>query len=795
MVELEPKIQHDGEIYIATGRNRKEFYWQNKKTLWSEFVAKLREPIRTRETLTEYQNMSKTQQGEAKDVGGFVGGVLVEGKRKTGSVKNRYFITLDMDAAPIGFRALLVDALSCGFTYYSTHSHTPDKPRIRVILPLDRAVSPEEYEAISRALAAKIGIMFFDPTTYEPHRLMYWPSVSADGEYLTEYFDWPWLSVDEILSEYPDWKDVSFWPEADQEKLTRKREKKKQGDPTEKPGLIGAFCRRFSIPEAIETFIPESYEFIADDRATYLAGSAVGGLKLYDGGLYAYSHHGTDPISGKLVNAFDLVRIHKFGKLDDNIPEGTRVDSLPSHKAMLEFALKDPELKRFLTDEKIDHLKDDFGESPEDEEALRNLDFNTRGALIANMSNLLKILRHDKKLRGIRADLHRNNLVRTQPLDWVETPGDWSDTDEAQLRAYLEVNYAAWQKGRVTDALIQVSQERAFHPIKEYLESLNWDGKPRLNTALVECLGATDCQYTRAVTRKVLLAAVARIYEPGVKFDQVLVVCGPQGIGKTTFFLRLGGRWHTDSLTFADMRDKTAAEKLRGAWIVEISELAGIRKTETEAIKSFASRQVDYYRPAYARNVIEQPRQCVLVATTNTQNFLRDTTGNRRFWPIIAHGGNPGSEPWILPQEYYNQLWAETLYYYRTGEGLCLDRKLQAEAADRQRSALELDERVDLVADYLAKKLPENWAELREVYDRRTHLRGNEEGPVEREKVCAAEVWEECFELPLRTITQKDTIEIIRILEQIHCWKPAPGSGKLRFEHYGLRKAFIKEKE
>jgi len=212
--------------------------------------------------------------------------------------------------------------------------------------------------------------------------------------------------------------------------------------------------------------------------------------------------------------------------------------------------------------------------------------------------------------------------------------------------------------------------------------------------------------------RKTLIAAVARIYRPGTKFDSVLILNGPQGIGKSTFFYKLAGDWFSDSLSITDMKDKSGPEKLQGYWILELGELAGMRKTDVEIVKSFLSRVDDKYRASYGVSVESHPRQCVIVGSTNAENgFLRDITGNRRFWPVRMTG-NSVKKAWQMTTEDVQQIWAETLVYYRTGEKLYLEGGEAKAAALEQANALETDEREGLVRAYLETPLPENWEEL-----------------------------------------------------------------------------------
>ena len=326
---------------IAVGNSRMDKKWKNKDMSWEDFKAKCSQTIRTTETVSEYRKMSKPAQDNAKDVGGFVGGALKGGKRKNGYVEGRSLLTLDLDHAVVG----VWDAVTMLFDFkclmYSTHKHTPDAPRVRLIIPLSREVSAEEYAPISRMVAKDIGMEMVDDTCHEAARLMYWPSTSSDGEFLFESQDGPMLNPDVILARYKDWHDSSEWPMSSRQSEIVKRTIAKQADPLEKEGMVGAFCRAYSIQEAIDTFIPDIYKPSAmEGRYDYIPADSSAGVVIYDD-KFAYSHHATDPACGQLMNSFDVVRVHKFGPLDDKAKLDTAPTKLPSYKAILELAIKD----------------------------------------------------------------------------------------------------------------------------------------------------------------------------------------------------------------------------------------------------------------------------------------------------------------------------------------------------------------------------------------------------------------------------------------------------------------------
>ncbi len=792
-------VQHDGKLTIAVGKSRTTKKWKNKEMMWSELVNKLSTTTRTRETFDEYKSMTKAQQDEIKDVGGFVGGTLKGGSRKAENVVWRQILTLDADYAKGDMWAGVETMLGCACVMYSTHKHSSKTPRLRFVIPLKRAVTADEYPAIARRIAADIGIDFFDDTTYEPHRLMYWPSTSADGEFISEFLDEPWLDPDQVLARYPDWRDPSYWPESSRAAAKRQKMAEKQGDPREKPGIVGAFCRTYTVPEAIEKYLSDIYQACQDpSRYTYLPGSSAGGLVLYENGDFAYSHHGTDPASGQLCNAFDLVRIHLYGKQDEDAKEGTPVNKLPSYLAMQNLAMKDSEVKKQIVSERIEAAGEDFQQ--EEADWMSQLEVNKKGEIKDSLSNIVTILRNDPALQGIAFNEHRDSIDVKGEAPWKRIKDGWGKSDEAALACYLEQNYQIWSPGRCRDALLTVSMENSFHPVRDYLNTLPpWDGIERIDELLIKYMGAKDSDYTRAVTRKTLCAAVARVFEPGIKFDSMLVLNGPQGIGKSTFFTRLGGRWFSDSLSISDMRDKTAAEKLQGYWIVEIGELAGIRKIDVETVKSFLSRPDDKYRASYGYNVESHPRQCIVVGSTNAEHgFLRDITGNRRFWPVKVNISK--YKPWDIKDEEVDQIWAEALAKYIMGEPLYLDSKLEKQAEIAQKEALETDEREGIIREYLDTLLPQNWDNM-DIHERRSFLRKDNftddiEGAVERQKVCIMEIWCELFGKDPGTIQKKDAHELHTILKKIDGWEEYTGNkyGNTKFPIYGSQKTFVRTK-
>lgn len=770
---------------IAVGNSRMDKNWKNKDIPWPAFKDMVRATRRTTETVSEFRKMTKARQDSIKDIGGFVGGALREGKRRNGYVLCRSMLTLDMDYATPDTWAQLESLYDWACCLYSTHKHTPEAPRLRLVIPLAREVSEDEYPALGRMVAKEIGIDMFDDTTYEPSRLMYWPSTSSDGEFVYQDKDGTLLDPDVYLSRYTDWCDTSMWPTSKRQSEVIQRGLKQQKDPLKKSGVVGAFCRAYSIEDAIETFLPDVYEPSAmEGRFDYIPADSSAGVVVYNG-KFAYSHHATDPVCGKLLNAFDLVRLHKYPEMEEKA----------SFKAMSEFAVKDARIKAELTQERKAQTIEDFAD---EEDWQSRLELEKNGKIKDTLSNISTILRFDPALQAIVFNQFKNLIDVIGELPWPQVKPGWGDTDMACAKLYFERTYGIWSPTKFKDALLGVvSVERLYHPVKEYLGKLSWDGVERLDTLLIDYLGAEDTPYVRAAIRKTLVAAVARIYRPGVKFDSILVLNGAQGIGKSTLFLKLGGPWYSDSLSISDMKDKTAPEKLQGYWILELGELAGIKKMDVETVKSFITRTDDKYRQSYGVSVESHPRSCIIVGTTNSDGgFLRDITGNRRFWPVRVTGSGK-YHAWELSE--VDQIWAEAIVRFKAGEELFLKGALAEEAVTQQRDAMESDDREGLVAEYLDTLLPEGWDKM-DLYQRRNQLNGGEFGEsmspstIKRTQVCVLEIWCECFNKTRESIRKGDSYEIEGILNKIGGWKKFDGNktGKKYVPLYGPQRVFVR---
>ncbi|MFA9380169.1 MAG: VapE domain-containing protein [Acetanaerobacterium sp.] len=781
-------LQNDRQITISTAGSRKATHWLPSTLMWSELVERLHTPVRGTESLADYLALKKGAQDDLKDVGGYVAGTLRGNRRKLVAVAGRDVLTLDLDNIPAGGTQDVlrrVDSLGCSYCVYSTRKHHEAAPRLRILLPLDRVITADEYEPIARKAAELIAkddkgnLLFCDPSTFEPHRLMYWPSCCADSQYVYTYGDKPFLYADGVLALYTDWHNVTSWPQvagAQPVQIPRG----KQSDPEAKNGVVGAFCRIYDVYRAMEELIPGEYiPCDTDGRYTYAGGSTTGGAVIYDHGKFIYSHHATDPCGGKLVNAFDLVRLHRFGALDDDAKSGTPPNKLPSYLAMCEYAVADTHVAALLNTERYEKATQEF-ETPSDmadTNWIIKLQVSpSTGTPAKTSANAALLLDNDPRIKGrIKKDLFADRLLGIAPLPWGSRETDeglfnWADEDDSGLRMYIEKVLGFRSKEIVDDALKNHYAKYSFNPVVDYLGALQWDGVKRLDTILIDYLGASDTPYVRAVSRKAFTAAVARAMEPGVKYDTMTILTGPQGIGKSTLLKKMGRKWFSDSIkTF---EGKEASELVQGVWIVELGELEAFNKSEIGRIKQFLSQQEDIYRAAYGRHVGWHPRRCVFFGTSNNGEYLRDKTGNRRFWPIDVGVTEHSKSVFRDLEDEIDQLWAEAVVYWRLGEPLYLTGDIEAQALAEQEAHRETSAREGLIIEFINREVPEDWQRW-DLQRRLMFWQGGMQGnirTVPRTRVCALEVWCELFGGDFKGIKYTDAAEINAVIGSILGW-------------------------
>ena len=452
--------------------------------------------------------------------------------------------------------------------------------------------------------------------------------------------------------------------------------------------------------------------------------------------------------------------------------------------------------------EKLQSIQEDFGDlvdEPNEDNWMESLKMDEkRKNFLPSPYNFGIILRNDKALKeAVRLDKFSSRMTVMRDLPWRPQAEDpfWNNTDDAGLIEYINQHYDMTGKTALLDASEIAFSQTGFHPVRDYLKSLQWDGKERLDTLLIDYLGAEDSPLTRAMTRKHFTAAVARVMAPGCKYDYVLTLIGPEGSGKSTLVRVMAlDKWFTDSLT--SIEGKEAMEQLRGKWLVEMGELTNYKKSTSEAYKAFLSKQDDFYRPAYGRKAETYLRQCVFFATTNEKAFLKGDTGNRRFWVVECGVAPAVSNPWTELPEERDQIWAEAVVRWKAGEELFLPRELEQKARERQEAHNELsaDDRVGLIDAYLHTPIPDTWdgftREQRAAWYQTSSQIGQEDGAQQmhrRETVCALEVLVECLGMKTDDKTRYKTKEINQILRDMDCVKYI---GRTREPVYGLQRRF-----
>lgn len=800
----------DLTIHISTADKRFSKEWAKKEVKWADLVARCRKPVRTHESVAQYFAMPKAQQSDIKDVGGFVGGTL-KGKRRTKeNIASRDLLTLDLDSAQAGFWQVFTEMyFNTEAFIYSTHSHTSASPRLRLVIPFSKTISPDAYEPIARSVAHDLGIEQFDDTTYDPARLMYWPSAPSDGEYVFEYQAGKPLDPDRVLSSYDDWHDFGEWPISSRESKRTISEIRKMEDPLLKDGVVGDFCRTFSIADAIERFLPEIYEKgTAKNRFTYKPGTTANGLVIYEG-KYAHAFQSTDPLCGPhSYNAFDLVRLHLFGKYDENCSEDRLVQDRPSYKRMLSFVYEDEVFRAAMLSKQLDEAEDDFADSTadgpkEDPNAWRKELEMRKGAIAPTQRNFILLLDNLPEFKGcIYFDEFEHRVKVHGKLPWdvhtaMERP--MSSEDYSLINTYFVNRYGfGLSRTNLLDSVVTVAKKHGRHPVREYLDTLVWDGVPRLDTLFIDFLAATDAPLIRTMTRKHLVAAVKRIYEPGCHYDQVIIFSGDQGTGKSTLIKMLGEPWAKPMSSRFDGRE--SIEQLAGAWLLESEELRGWRGAELESIKAFFSRPEDRMRPAYGMATNNYPRQCVFFATTNDRIFLYDITGNRRFWPIPVRRGFSRLSPWEDFTKYYkDQVWAEAKMRYQQNETTYLDAedeevltRFQAKFTDTYFTELS-----SAIQSYLDIPLPPNfysWPRIRRDSYFRLDAGDDFTATILRDKICYAEIRSELF------IGGKFQHRVVSTAELAHAMEGIPGWQRcdkpIYFgAAYGKQRGFIRKQE
>lgn len=385
------------------------------------------------------------------------------------------------------------------------------------------------------------------------------------------------------------------------------------------------------------------------------------------------------------------------------------------------------------------------------------------GIPLQTIDNYLSIFREDPFFEGIRF----NELANCPEWHEGEYIRRWNDTDDARAKHYVEKIYGINNNKKYEDAIRLLFEERAYHPVKNYIESLEWDGIERIPHILPLWMQCDNDEYTREVSRLIFAGGIHRIYRPGCKFDDVPVLIGTnQGEGKSTFC-----RWLALDDTFfrevSEIDGQKGMEAIEGGWICELSELLALtRAKEVEAVKSYITRQTDHYRKPYDRHTSEIKRQCIFIGTTNRSQFLTDKSGNRRFYPVVVHSNGYnllGAEKECRHD--IEQAWAEALHLFREGKlEPFAKRELFSLIREKQSSATEEDYREGIIEKWLREK----------------------------NRTCCIDVWEHTIGNEFVKPTRKESNEIVQILEKLG-WER---SKKVEWfsSEYGNQRVFIRKK-
>jgi predicted P-loop ATPase len=727
-------------------------------------VEKFGAPIRTRETIKEYLAMPREAQDKIKDQGYFVPAHYEGNVRKKENLGLKDLGTLDYDHAGPNFLEEIKETFEgYEFVLYTTHKHTAEKPRFRIVFLFSRPVDDAEYQAAMRKIAAMGCLDDTDDTTFQPSRVMHFGSHAVDGEFVFEHVTGRMIDVDALLATYNDWRDISQWPVSSRVSTPLRQSGRKAQDPRDKVGIIGAWCKTYDIEAAIDKYLPGSYVAgSSPNRLTYSGSTASNGAVLYDDGQFLYSNHESDPCGGKNVNSWDLVRLHLYGELDSKQPEDTAPSKLKSYEAMVLLAKADPDVKGAMLAERL-HIEDDFEgfdteedaavpASEEDDDGLSDpapkpttakekekfigveaaikawrLKTSNFGIVPKSLVNAIKILENDPRLKEcvkFNAFLQDKLLMRKIPGVSVKPNAEgspWIDAYTLAVREYAEKVYdVIFSKTLMEDACARVAQKFAFDPVKDWMDSLSWDGSPRLATFLHLTLGAENNEYHAAVFTKWLCAGVARTYDPGHKFDNMLVLEDDEGKGKSRLIRALANGWFTDDFSFG-LNSKEVVEQAQGSLIIEVQEMSTRSSADVEHIKAFLSRGAERARMSYEHNAGYFPRRWIAAGTTNETAYLKSETGNRRFWCVRGDGReiNVDAVKKIVPQ-----LWAEAKdRYLNYAEPLYLeDKTVLAFAVEQQAERVEGDEWQGAVEAFLEGKDPDDFDKDGKPRDRTSSL-------------------------------------------------------------------------
>lgn len=765
-------------LSIATARKKNDLHWTPDTVTWAEILAWVENPA------------------DQKDTTGYVLGTFTATRRvhKAGQepcvgmhrvkegVTTRSALSLDIDSPDPDFIERMDLTWGYAALVHTTYSSAPDDPRYRIIIPVDREMAPDEYIAAAHTVMGMLGEDSFDKSSDQPWRFMYMPAAQDPAWFSHWVYDGPVASVDVLLDGF----------EIDLSEKPLPAPSRRKRNPFEIEGVIGAFNRAYDDWDLLIETYELPYEKVSDDRYQ-LAGSksqaGMGPMAGVDG--FVYSHHSNDPAHGKTCSAFDLVRLHHFGHLDEEANPQTPVNKLPSHTAMLDMASTDHRVTAEL-------VGVDFSEAMDEDVVSQdgwriNLRTAARTGQVRDViQNWDLITANDQVFTAIRFNEMSLSAEFSRDVPWRKvTPhtAGITHTDRWEIAHYMEREYAGFTPSKTrVDAMVDTTAGRnTINPLRDWLETLTWDGKSRIETCLP---GVRPTPYTRLVARKSMVAAVARAMEPGCKWDHTLVLYGSEGLGKSWWIEHIAKGW---SAPLGNIESKDTLLAMQKAWIVVSDEGTSLRKDEHDAQKEFLTRTADVFRMPYDRETLVHPRHFVIWSTTNDETFLRRQEGNRRF--LIVHCEEKVDFGDLTP-EYVDQLWAEAFALYQAGEPLFLGEMESATAAGERERFVEEDSLAGVIEEYLETPVPTDWWEKSpegraQWLSDRAH--GFEAAGTEViDKVCSRQIWVEA--LGQRNVPRRaDLLEITNAIKRLDGWTTAPG--RLRIPGYGTQLTFIRKED
>ncbi|PEP93142.1 VapE domain-containing protein, partial [Bacillus toyonensis] len=637
----------------------------NQKITYGEFLNRMIEP-----TIT----------GKKGKAGGFIGG-YVKNSRNNENVKSRSMVTIDIDEVPQGIH---VWENIAGFTnfavaMYSTHNHTKDDPRYRIIIPLLDDIEPEHYKEVTQYIVGIFQVEI-DETSYEFARHMHYPTCSDIDNYEFYYQDLPFF-------------DASFITKQKEEIQTFKKNEK--ADPRKKQNWIGAWTNIYAVTDVLNHFLSDTYELFRNNRYTYLGGSTKGGLVVYDGDVHAHSNHSTDPISGKNVNSFDLYRLHTFGHLDNGAEDTT---NKPSYKAMIEHCKKDEKVREYY--EK--HISAGQGIRKQEEPKVQNeIDFkrNSKNKILVKAENTKKLL--DAMGIEVYYDVIRKREYVSSFQLYFD--GEIADhhaqgmIEEAMDRGYFIT------KDKLIDHLLYLASCNKKNKVAEYFlkVSKKWDGNSRIEKVFDTLHAKSDRELGIVYLKKWAIQAVKLACNESGKMNQefVLVFQGSQGCGKTFWFRLLFSSLGDDYFKTGkrlNPENKDSVMEAISNFAVELGELDSTMKFEQAALKAFFTENFDEFRRPYQRLSVKYPRMTVFFATVNDDEFLKDKTGNRRYAVI-----NVGDKISDLKTMDIDQFWGEiATMALKDDAHLLTSEEARKQKEHNEESELQTHEEIEILSGF-----------------------------------------------------------------------------------------------